>query len=180
MARVIIRLDIGDPIRMEIVAEDGKYTFDTHIELVELEPIPVIHVKKPEKLFRVQRREFVRVKINIPLECEPLEPNCREATECIHGHIVNLSGGGVRIITWCSPVTYNFDIGSELELKFKLPDGTEIQAKAVIIHLSRKETEKGECFGVSVKFTEIDHKKQDDIIKYVLECQYEMRRKGLL
>jgi len=48
---VIVRLDAGTPICVEVVAEDGVYAFDTYIDSIILEPIPVIGVVKPGELF---------------------------------------------------------------------------------------------------------------------------------
>ena len=50
----VIRLDVGEPICVEVLAEDGVYAFDTHIDAIILEPIPVICVGKPENFSRIQ------------------------------------------------------------------------------------------------------------------------------
>lgn len=176
----VIRLDVGEPICVEILAEDGIYAFDTHVDSVVLEPIPVIGVAKPEAFSRIQRREFVRVAVNIPVEYKPLEPTHLAPPEYQDAYIVNLSGGGARIVTWYPPEDKDIDAGAKLKLKFELPGGNRIETKAMIIRIIDERTEKGVCYKLAVEFTEIDQRKQDAIARHVLECQYEMRRKGLL
>jgi len=176
----VIRLDVGEPICVEVLAEDGVYAFDTHIDAIILEPIPVICVGKPENFSRIQRREFVRVDVNLPVEYMPLKPARQAHPEYQKAHIVNLSGGGARIATWYPPEDDDLDVGSWLQLEFELPGGSKIEAKAVIIRISDERTDKGVYHRMAVEFTEIDERKQDAIARHVLECQYEMRRKGLL
>lgn len=177
---VIVRLDAGTPICVEVVAEDGVYAFDTYIDSIILEPIPVIGVVKPESFSRIQRREFVRVDVMLSVKYRPLKPALQESSKYQEAHIVNLSGGGARIVTWYPPEDEDLDMGSWLELEFELPGGNEIEAKAVIIRISDETTEKGVFYKLAVEFAEIDQRKQDAIARHVLECQYEMRRKGLL
>gem|GEM_PF-1011541 len=176
----VIRLNAGEPICVEVLAEDGVYAFDTHIDSVTLEPIPVICVGKPENFSRIQRRGFVRVDVNLPAKYMPLMRAGQAPSEYQKAHIVNLSGGGARIVTWHSPEDEDLDVGSRLQLEFELPDGNRIETKASIIRISGERTEKGVNYKIAVEFTEIDQRKQDAVAKYVLECQYEMRRKGLL
>lgn len=182
----VVRLNVGEPIRVEILAKGGVYAFDAYVDSITLEPIPIIGVGAPENFSRIQRREFVRVAVNLPVKYRPLKPASEDPSGYKSAHIVNLSGGGARIAIWHVPKDgdldedKNLDVGSRLQLEFELPCGSKIKAEAVIIRIAGKRTEKGMCHNIAVEFTEIDQKEQDDIARHVLECQYEMRRKGLL
>jgi c-di-GMP-binding flagellar brake protein YcgR len=176
----VIRLSEGEPVRVEILAEDAVYAFDTYVDSMALEPIPVIGVSKPENLARIQRREFVRVDLNLPVKYRPLTLIRQKPLEYQSADIVNLSGGGASIVTWHPLQDKGVKSGSELQLELELPDGNKVEVKAVIVRISDTKTEKGIRHKIAVMFTEIDERQQDVIVRYVLECQYEMRRKGLL
>ncbi len=51
--------------------DGGVYAFDTYIDSIILEPIPVIGVVKPESFSRIQRREFVRVDVMLSVNTGP-------------------------------------------------------------------------------------------------------------
>lgn len=176
----IIRLSVGALIRVEISAEDGIYAFDTRVDSVVSEPVPFIQVKKPESSVRLQRREFVRVDLNLPVKYRPLRLAYQGPAEYKKAHIVNLSGGGAKIATWHPLENQEMTAEVRLELEFEVPDEGKVEAKAIVVRTFDEETERGVCRTAAVEFTEIDAKQQDAIVRYVLRYQYELRRKGLL
>ena len=129
----IIRLSRGEPIRIEVLAEDGVYAFNTYVDFMSLEPVPAIGVSKPESLARIQRREFVRVDLNLPVKYRPLRPASQEPPEYEEAHIVNLSGGGARILSYHPLDDKDMNIGSELQLELELPNGNKVEATAAVV-----------------------------------------------
>lgn len=152
------------------------YSFKTTViySLKEKE-VNQLAVRYPEKLNKVQKREFVRVQvsINVSLEYVDSENNVR----IIAGKSRDLSGGGMSVAVTEKGL---LEMGDKVTVKFNIGD-IPIVCTAEIVR-ARRETDAEniarDVFGL--KFLEIVEKERQIIIKFIYKKQIEFRRKGLL
>jgi PilZ domain-containing protein len=104
-----------------------------------------------------QRREYVRVKQELPVE---FDHESGTAT----GHTVDYSGGGFQVVF----VSGELGIGDVADVVITLPDGDEVEAKAEIL----RRTPAG---SFSCRFAEIRERQRDRLIREVFEAMRAQR-----
>ncbi|AFM42690.1 putative glycosyltransferase [Desulfosporosinus acidiphilus SJ4] len=154
-------------------------TFWDHLSAYEFEgeimqriavPVPMLVLKFPDSITKVQRRNYVRVPAAFDLSFKVVKED--GLSDLLRGTMVDFSGGGVRFIT-DEPVENK----ALLYVQLGLPNG-EIQTPA---RVCRTETmEKNQRYTVTAEFFDLSERERDQIIKCVFERQREMRKKGLI
>jgi len=175
----VLRLDEGDPVRIQLVRQDGVYKLDTVVESVIVYPFPMLQLTKPVEVVRDQRRRYARVDVSLPARYRRVDHGDRTKGRLVphKGTVMNVSGGGALIVTWQS--RHDLEIGSEVDVELELPCG-KVSVKGVVVRLSTGQTENGRVQEIAVEFKEIDERQRDMLARYVLQRQIELRRKGLL
>ncbi len=110
-----IPLRAGALIRINITQNDGVYSFSEHILKRVMSPYSHFVIKYPQKIQRIQRRNYVRLMLNLPIEFK-IDDNENK----YKGVSIDLSGGGVFLVT-----QKQLEIGQQLTIDFKLTNGTE-------------------------------------------------------
>lgn len=144
-----------------------SYVFDTEVSGRLNKGVPMIRLTYPgdDKLVKIQRREFVRVEVNIDVAV---------TSEGVTTQLVgeDISAGGIAITLKKSTV---FHEGETLELLIVLPsvegETKYIKAKGDIIRI----WEKSERIIASVEFIEIREDDRQRITRYCFERQLQMR-----
>lgn len=160
--------------------KDGVYAFVLPVErTVNTGRIPYFVLKYPEKkdIKRIQRRNYVRVEINVLVSLkEYSEFEKKENLACIKAVSLNLSGGGMQILS-----TEKIEEGQKFEIEFTLPNKEKCQQViGEVKRVSVYDTNDNKVrFQYGIQFLEVDDKLREKIISYLFELQRERRLQGL-
>jgi c-di-GMP-binding flagellar brake protein YcgR len=163
----LVPLQLGDRIEIRFNQQEEVFSFFTRVLARRRLPIPVIDVERPANIRKIQRRDYVRFKISIPIEYRPAisVDNTFE-----QGTTIDVSGGGL-LFTTRSEVKEN----ELLEVRLKLPRETFV-AIGLVVRVSQKQEGLNT---VSLKFERLRERDRDTIIRFIFEKQREMLKKGL-
>jgi len=167
----IVPLRIGQDITICLVHNKDFFVFSTKIVSRKRNPLPLLIVRKPQKLDKIQRRAFVRLSVRMPLYFKVL-PDEEEFKE---GVTLDISGGGAQFE---SPAILNKD--QLLEIKIKLPEREPVCCKARVVRVTTDTKGTGQGTTVAVEYEDITEGQQDRIINYIFAVQREWIKKGLL
>lgn len=168
-----IPLRVGTRVNLMVFDESAICVFKCTILQREKGRVPTLTLKLPEKYKRIQRRNFYRLRIKLPLlyRPEPLEED--EDEEFRKGEMIDISGGGLQM-KFLEEET--FPISARLEFLITFPDLGELQLKGKIISSFTR----NDSIHVGVKFIEITTPIQDKIVGWIFKKMRTMRKKGLL
>lgn len=143
--------------------------------------LPLVTVSRPAEVREVQRREYVRWPVSLPLVVSPVA----EGTP-VRGRVVDLSGGGLA-----AEVPGEWEVGLEVRLHFGLgPGRPEARAEARVVRVAGGGTAEQGAAGhgavrrvrrvprVAFEFTRIEPAERERIIRYIFDRQREFLRLG--
>jgi c-di-GMP-binding flagellar brake protein YcgR len=153
-------LQTGKPIFLFLAHDLGLYIYTAMITGKKVEDGDIIvNCRQPRQLKNFQRRQSVRVKVNIPVSYADLT-----------GTVTDISLEGIQLQ---SPGGVN--VGAELDLKFQLDNIGPIYVKGNVVRSFEKD--KKLYFGI--KFSDIDKQTKDDIARFIITEQVRQKRLGL-
>jgi len=171
------------PIFIKTGTEVNIWFWD-HVAIYTFAAVPVRHssdgvalfsIRNPEKIDRVQNRDFVRVQTNIDVDIRITTEDDNEVL--VKCKTRDLSGGGMMLVL---TKHYVLKKDAEVYLEFDL-DGDRIQSMGLVIWNDWELDSEGvERNILGVKFTTLTESNRQNIVKYVYKKQIELRRKGLL
>lgn len=170
----VVPLTINTEIQVNYFYQNAVYSFDTYILSRESSPLPLLEVIKPSEVKRIQRRNFVRFDVKLPLKVGLLAENLNNPLAEICAKTIDISGGGLSFIS-----KDKFEKDGEITLEIELPDMGLVNAVGKVVRVGKKENNNNE-FIYSVGFIFIDEFDRDKIVKYIFNKQREFRAKGLL
>lgn len=150
----------------------ASYAYYCRVQKRIFEPIPLLSLEWPYKKQKVQRRNFVRVPANLPLEYRKVNEQGEEIF--YEAFIRDLSGGGLQFQTKKRLIK-----GDVLQIKLGLPEDLII-CKAAVTWVYTDIRDKQERYFVGIKFMEINEKLRERVIRYVFQRQRELIQKGVL
>ena len=180
-ATVSTNIKAGDRIKFSFLREDeGRYYFDTDVKEVYSDANrTVVVVKHLDKLNKIQLREHIRWRINIPAKIyTPIEEDLGlldvslsiEQLEPLLGSIEDISVGGVRFCAKYIPEEIKEE--KKIIVEFDL-EGRHLEFVGVV--RSRRSLTDRICLGI--KFENITDDEANYINKFILEKQREMLKK---
>lgn len=160
-------LSVGKPIFLFLAHDLGLFVYSAriHSKVVENEEI-IVSCSKPRQHKNFQRRNSVRVKVNIPVRYSMDFNNAKELT----GIISDISVKGLQLQ---SPSTV--PVGADLELRFQLESTGTVYVKGTVV----RTFEKNEKIFLGIKFIDIDKQVEDDIARFLMAEQMRQKRLGL-
>lgn len=169
----IIPLRVGTAVRINITEKDGVYSFTENIIKRVTTPYAHFIINYPKKIERVQRRNYVRMLLNVPVEMVTED-------EVVHrGVSIDVSGGGMLIAF----AKKEFTLNTNVTLRFKLTNGNDYCGIKGVIKREREfepvDGVPNSKKGYGIDFTEIDQKKREEIISYLFELQRERRKNNI-
>lgn len=173
-----VPLRVGTQVTVLVYEEVAICAFDCHITARKKGNIPLLVLALPKTFRRIQRRDFYRLKIKLPLFYrsffeEEGDSDTNEEEEFRTGEMVDISGGGLLMQLLQEE---DFSKNSLLELKVEFPDlGEQLFKGKVAARFTRNEKE-----FMGVEFVQIETKLQDDIVGWIFDKLREMRKKGIL
>lgn len=177
----------GEVIEISLISGLGRIGFLAEVERPIKEPLPMLKLKPPTNIFKVELRKYYRVPVHLPF-------NAFKATEVttasgetkwvkdfslppedakIMGTVLDISGGGVYAVTKSElekgdVVLLNISVKGEFELK-------DVATKVVRKSMANPERK---LWGYGMEFLDIKEKEREKVVRYVFKRQRELR--GLL
>jgi len=171
----VVFLPQGTPLNIWIWFDDAVYVFGSIVLEATYKIIHQIIITKPEKIVRVQNREFVRVDYFLDVLFSYL--NLNNEKQVIHCMSRDISGGGMLLVL---NSFIPLEKGSQIGLQFSL-ENMQINVEGEIVWNEWKLDANGiEHNLLGIKFVNILESYRKIIIKSVFARQIELKRKGLL
>lgn len=170
----IVPMRRGMRLILGISKEDALYGFYTEIIDRRGGQVPVLVVRRSPTSRRIQRRRYVRINGEIPIEMkivkwpDPSVPQPKLERNSISEK--NISGGGMLVVT-----REALKRGTVLQILMELPTGRVKVMGEVRRVMKNDDTEQYE---VGVAFLDLGEKDRDKVVKYVYNRQIELKRKG--
>ncbi len=159
----------------KIVARLPADTCSYHFEAVLLvhhsssSSLPLWEISLPNTIKRVQMREFVRLCIAVEIKMELADAAGSE--QSIVAVSKNISAGGVQVI-----LAKPLPVKTKLNMTFSFWPEEQFQAEGEIVRIIPPEQEGDKC-SAGIRFSKIDEKTRQQIIKFVFQEQVEQRKK---
>ncbi len=160
---------IGERVKFHFVREnEGRYTFESILRDKYTEGDRLVFVlEHSETLHRVQLRESLRWKVNIPVEFAILEDLTEEAVKSAlftGGRIEDISTKGVRV---CSDILTKPREGSYVVLNFSIKEHRFENLLGQVVNVRSLQSQI--CMGI--KFLKISRQEEKIIDRFILEEQ---------
>lgn len=177
----LIPIRKGEHIQATFIYKQQVYAFTSRVLGRVNDTVPLLVLERPLQLSKIQRRQFVRIEVSIPIEFRKMPENKEleeEDSETIvypgRGHTVNISGGGVLFIT-----KYDIKMEELLELRMNLPKRGQLITRARPVRIEPVDTYGDKRLAVAVCFEGIKESERDAIVAFIFERQREMLKRGL-
>lgn len=187
----VVPLPVGTKLKVIYTDEKAKYEFETKIVSRQLEGnIATCSLTQPKEVYKIQRRDFVRVPIRLGVEYRKLNLEEEEREKLLAGEEIiydedkqedfkkgltdDISGGGLLLV-----VKEFIPLDSIMELRL---DVDKLDFETVLGRVLRLDDfpDRKNKLGLGIRFINISRSQQDDIVAWVLQRQLDLHRKGLL
>ena len=168
---VVIRLN--DTLRVFFFQEESCFAFDGKpIERFKIENANMISIRQISPIEKVQRRQFYRLRIVLPVNLKLLD--VKGDAPIIKSYSIDISGNGLRL-----NIDEKLDINSMIECNIELSaeETLTIRGKVVRVALDDKYADK---YDIGISFVDIPRKVQDRIVKFIFDKQRELINKGFI
>ncbi|MGY0691790.1 flagellar brake protein [Virgibacillus sp. FSP13] len=158
-----------------IGSDQSVYSFRSEIvDKVKLNiPGLIINTPEPDKIKRIQRREYVRIDVAVDVSIHSTE----DSFEAFSTVTADISGGGLSIILpRGTTITEQEDVDVWFVLPMQTGDYQYLYAQSEVIRVI---TADNSVRTVSLKFTSISTQDRQQIIRFCFEKQREARNKEL-
>ena len=183
-----VGLSQGEKIQVSITSKGKRLGFSSEVTGKKTIPFFMIGIKKPEKIFVVELRQYFRVPVFVAYTGKRVERiegpegvryeinrNLPLKELIVKGYIHDISGGGVFITS-----DKRLEIGEHLLIKALLDDTTSLPDVPVRIVRKSLLDPKRKKEGYGAMFVDIDEKLREQIIRFCFKRQRELRRAGEL
>ena len=163
----------GTVVRVKVNLADGVREFTSKVLSREALHGGVLRLRWPTDTVRIQRRDFVRVSMTLPVAVTYEAEG--EAPRVIEALTVDLSAGGVRL-NLPEALPAETEVGLEIRAEQKPPyrvRGRIVHAGEVGEHVEPKR------FWAAVQFLDVSESLRNDITQYVFDVQREQIRRSL-
>ncbi|MGE5509298.1 MAG: flagellar brake protein [Chitinophagales bacterium] len=162
----VIPIHPGELVEGFYSQPDGFFVFQAEVLERRLEPVPVLLLRCPDGIRKVQRRRHFRLPVVLPVYYE-----VKGAETTLKGSTLDLSGGGLCIATG-QPLKP----GQELQVKLELSDGTTITAAGRVISCAEVENApKQRRYSSGIQFVDLPAPVEERIVSFVFREQRERR-----
>lgn len=160
----------GADVILKQYAQGATFEGETRVVDRDDQDEPSLMVAVPERVKRIQRRNFVRVPCDLDAEIFVLDvPEGEVPSGSLDGTLEDISAGGVQLA-----VDRRLPLFTEIELVFTLPviDRT---LRDVFGEVVRVPDQPEAPYSLGVEFTSITENNRNDIIQYVYERQRDLK-----
>lgn len=169
-------LSLGQKVKINFFRERGQfYFFAEVIDRPKSGSVHLIRLKQVSQIHRLQRRNFYRLKINMPVFFRTIEEDSpQNEAHYLKAYTVDISGGGVRILT-----NHELKLGQRVECVIPIEEKQKLTVEGLVIRITAS-LDEGYKYDVGIKFTEILEAKRDKIIQFIFEQQRKFRNKDFM
>ena len=160
---------IGRVITAKVVSDRVPYLFEASLLSFISDQLPLWEISMPSRVRKIQMRENVRLSIILNAKLELLDPG-REGT-VINTLTKDISGGGMQVVL---PV--NLALGAKMKVSLPLLPDFTLETTGEIVRLLPPVTE-SEKLAAGIKFLNLDHRVQNQIVKFIFAKECENRQK---
>ena len=139
-------------VKVGLPTSDAFYSFTTQVLKSSEEPEPVLVLEKPSVIYRVQRREYPRIPIRVPVRFAPYGEGADDKAEFAAGETRDLSLGGACMVV---PQEMLPDEMLHVEIRPK-SSKDKITAVARVVHSRANLSPESEGYIVGCKFVSTD------------------------
>lgn len=160
----------GTGVILKQYAQGATFEGETRVVDRDDNDEPSLMVAVPERVKRIQRRNFVRVPCDLDAEIFVLDvPEGEVPSGSLDGTLEDISAGGVQLA-----VDRRLPLFTEIELVFTLPviDRTLREVFGEVVRVPDKSEAP---YSLGVEFTSITENNRNDIIQYVYERQRDLK-----
>ncbi|HHY97486.1 MAG TPA: hypothetical protein GX509_01970 [Firmicutes bacterium] len=169
----------GDKVAIQILSSGVAQKFNGTVADRSMEPVPLIRVTLEGIPQSIHRRRFVRIEVELPFYFRDLNDPASLKKPMVMGTTKDISGSGALVVS--SVNMRQLPPGAQLEIEIVLPGRRfPIRGKARVSRMWSVQSGLKEIQNIAIEFTELENQDREDIIKFVLEKQRELRRKGLI
>lgn len=168
----LVPLHIGEEIKVNYVYKKEVHSFVTRVKGRRLYPIPVLIVDHPREVVRIQRRNWVRLEVSLPVHFQLLQGHPGTVGE---GSTIDISGGGVSLRTRVDWLKVN----DTIRLWIQIPEREPFLCTGRVVRISHEGAGRNLRKIVAVQFKDIREGQRELLIAYIFEKQRELIRKGL-
>lgn len=161
-------IPLNELIYVYFSRKDSFYRVECKVIERKYEPIPVLILMLLKPPYKYQRRNFFRITIVKDVEI------VMSTDEILKGQIKDISGSGALLA-----LPQEIIKGRIVRISFYINE-KPFKLKAKVIRCCKDETRCINPYNVAVKFIEINEKTQDEIVKFTLEKQRKLRKRGII
>ena len=164
----------GERLYGKAVTKTCAYRFFTVFKTKAAEPIPVWHIVKPVTVERYQNREFVRVRVNLPVRVQLVDA---EGTlgPVMESRTVDLSGNGI-----CFVSNELVHVGTKAALGLdNLPGIGNLEIMANIAQCRQAPVDGLRRYHVGARFLNFERGQQNKLIRFIFDIERKNLAKGL-
>lgn len=169
----------GVMVRCEYADDGVACSFHTRCLGVEMGRVPVLLLKAPEKIERIQRRDYVRLDASLPVRFTVVgapEGFQYDAVLTLTSRTRDISGGGALLLSPLGLVP-----GTRIDLLVELPGSQPVHSMAEVVRMAGDDQQmSGGVWPIGVRFIGMDDRHRESIIRFIFSEQRERRRKGLM
>jgi len=176
---IIFPVHIGWKVNVYFTHKKNMYFFPAKIvERSIKDDIPLMQIEVTEKITRIQRRHFFRLNISLPVryrEHNPIQKEDVKQQKYAETTTIDVSGGGISIIT-----DEKFEFDKAVECQLLLPDNKEIPFIGKVVRSEKLYDVNPDKYKTAIKFSAMENKNKESLIKYLHNEQIKLIRKGFL
>lgn len=164
----------NEPLFLSFTRQDAIYGFRVIVDETVSGPIPMLHLHAEEGTQRIQRRDFVRVAVLLPVDMSCMVRPGADSADA-HGEVlliktttINISGGGFAF-QYRNPIP----VGTVFDVNLGLPSSPEpLQVSARVVRVESKEdSNKKRVYRFGMQFIALPERLRSRIIRFVFESQ---------
>lgn len=164
LAAPLPRLESQTRFGVELMAGPGILRFQSAALHPVRDGAVRVELPLPRQVESVQRRKFSRVSLSIPVAfASTPEQEGEKAPQGGIGHSIDLSGGGIRLVT---PVALRY--GQRLFVSFHTPDGAAFRGLPARVVRTQSE---GDRQTVGLQFVDLPEEQEGQLVQTVFRLQ---------
>ncbi|WP_418790220.1 flagellar brake protein [Phosphitispora sp. TUW77] len=171
------RVAMGQGSKVKLIYTDSTavYVFFTTVLSQDNDNAEMVILGKPDNIKKIQRRNFVRLDIQLKLLFCRLDNSFESKSSSFEAVSVDISGGGMMFM--CDEV---LSFGDILDAQIFFGQNEKIRSVGRVVRVMENLPQTKMKYSVGFEFTMIEELERDKIIKFIFNRQRELRRKGLL
>lgn len=161
-----VPLHTNETISLRFIQDQTPYACDVKVVTKLTAPVALLKVTKPNKIIRIQKRNWVRLPYNttVKYKLAGYEVDFMEVMS------IDISGGGLLLQT-----NHAIDINENLDIIITLENFTISTTSRVVRSFPADNS-----YRIAIKFEKISEIERDKIVGFIFQKQREFIKKGIL